>query len=91
MSMNDPIADLLTRIRNASSAGFPTVNIPASRLKADVCRVLKEEGFIREFEREEDGKQEAHRSLAGSEPAQHGPAADAEQEPATRELGPFMK
>ena len=57
MSMTDPIADLLTRIRNASSAGFPTVNVPASRLKAEICRVLKEEGFIREFEREDDGKQ----------------------------------
>ena len=57
MSMTDPIADLLTRIRNASSAGFPTVNVPASRLKEDICRVLQEEGFIREYAREEDGKQ----------------------------------
>ena len=57
MSMTDPIADLLTRIRNASSAGFPSVNVPASRLKTEICRVLKEEGFIREFAREDDGKQ----------------------------------
>jgi small subunit ribosomal protein S8 len=57
MTMTDPIADLLTRIRNASSAGFPSVTVPASRLKSEVCRVLKDEGFIREFEREDDGKQ----------------------------------
>ncbi len=46
MSMSDPIADLLTRIRNALHAGFPSVKAPASRLKEEVCRVLKEEGFI---------------------------------------------
>lgn len=57
MSMTDPIADLLTRIRNASSAGFPTVNVPASAVKAEICRVLKDEGFIRDVVREEDGKQ----------------------------------
>jgi small subunit ribosomal protein S8 len=55
--MTDPIADLLTRIRNASSAGFPTVTVPASRLKTEICNVLKDEGFIRGVEREEDGKQ----------------------------------
>ena len=57
MSVTDPIADLLTCIRNASSAGFPIVRVPASRVKSEVCRVLKEEGFIRGYEREEDGKQ----------------------------------
>ncbi len=57
MSMTDPIADLLTRIRNASQAGFPTVAVPASKLKTEICGVLKDEGFIRDVEREEDGKQ----------------------------------
>ncbi len=57
MSVTDPIADLLTSIRNASGAKFPTVRVPASNLKAEVCRVLAEEGFIRGFEREEDSKQ----------------------------------
>ena len=57
MSMTDPIADLLTRIRNALQAGFPTVEAPASRLKEELCRVLKEEGYIRGYAREEDGKQ----------------------------------
>ncbi len=57
MSMTDPIADLLTRIRNALQAGFPTVEAPASGLKEELCRVLKEEGYIRGYAREEDGKQ----------------------------------
>ncbi len=49
MSMNDPIADLLTRVRNASRAGHTTADIPASNLKVEVCRVLKEEGFIEDY------------------------------------------
>lgn len=49
MSMTDPIADLLTRIRNASKEGHEKLEIPASRLKANVVRVLKEEGYIRNF------------------------------------------
>jgi small subunit ribosomal protein S8 len=46
MSMSDPVADLLTRIRNAVRAGLADVEIPASKLKGQICRVLKEEGFI---------------------------------------------
>lgn len=57
MSMTDPIADLLTRIRNALHAGFSTVEAPASRLKEEVCRVLKEEGYIKDYVREDDDKQ----------------------------------
>ncbi len=57
MSMSDPIADLLTRIRNALSAGFNTVEAPASSVKEELCRVLKSEGYIRDYTREEDGKQ----------------------------------
>jgi small subunit ribosomal protein S8 len=49
MSMSDPIADLLTRIRNASAAHHAKVDVPASKLKVEVCRVLKEEGFIEDF------------------------------------------
>ncbi len=49
MSMTDPIADLLTRIRNASKEGHEKLEIPASRLKANVVRVLKEEGYIKNF------------------------------------------
>ncbi len=49
MSMSDPIADLLTRVRNAAQAQHKTVDVPASRLKVEICRVLKEEGYISEY------------------------------------------
>src|SRR3954462_11307406 len=49
MSMTDPIADLLTRIRNATKEKHEKVEVPASRLKANVVRVLKEEGYIKNF------------------------------------------
>jgi small subunit ribosomal protein S8 len=49
MAMVDPIADLLTRIRNGNAAGFPFVEVPASRMKGEVVRVLKREGYIRNF------------------------------------------
>lgn len=49
MGMTDPIADLLTRIRNACKEKHEKVEIPASRIKANVVRVLKEEGFIKNF------------------------------------------
>src|SRR3954471_20731771 len=49
MSMTDPVADLLTRIRNASREKHEKVEVPASRLKANVVRVLKEEGYIKNF------------------------------------------
>ena len=47
--MTDPIADFLTRIRNALMAGHDRVEVPASKIKAGICRVLKEEGFIKSF------------------------------------------
>ena len=49
MNVTDPIADMLTRIRNANSAGKPEVDIPYSRLKAEVANVLKREGYIANF------------------------------------------
>src|ERR1700758_2182488 len=49
MSMTDPIADLLTRVRNASREKHEKVEVPASRLKANIVRVLKEEGYIKNF------------------------------------------
>ena len=48
--ITDPIADMLTRIRNANIAHHERVDIPASRLKKDVARVLKDEGFVKSFE-----------------------------------------
>ncbi|HEX5313683.1 MAG TPA: 30S ribosomal protein S8 [Gammaproteobacteria bacterium] len=49
MSMHDPVADFLTCIRNAQGAGHPEVTVPASRLKRELARVLKEEGYIEDF------------------------------------------
>ncbi len=49
MSMTDPIADLLTRIRNAHLAKHDRLDVPASKLKLEVCRLLKEQGFIRDW------------------------------------------
>ncbi len=50
MSMTDPIADFLTRIRNAIHAAHETVDIPASKLKAEVARILAEQGYIDSYE-----------------------------------------
>jgi small subunit ribosomal protein S8 len=50
MSVNDPISDMLTRIRNAVSTGQPLVAMPSSNLKAEIARILREEGFIESFE-----------------------------------------
>jgi small subunit ribosomal protein S8 len=55
MVMTDPIADMLTRIRNASSANHDQVDIPASRMKRELVRIFKEEGYIRDFKIVEDG------------------------------------
>ena len=49
MSMSDPIADMLTRVRNALSAGHDECSMPASRLKADIAALLKREGFIKDW------------------------------------------
>ena len=50
MSVNDPIADMLTRVRNAVMVGHSVVAMPASTIKAEIARILKEEGFIEGFE-----------------------------------------
>ena len=55
--MTDPIADMLTRIRNANQAKHQVVEFPASRIKLEVLNVLKNEGYIEEYEKIEDGKQ----------------------------------
>jgi small subunit ribosomal protein S8 len=51
--LTDPIADYLTRIRNALSSGHDEVEIPASRLRLEMSRILKEQGYIRDFSREQ--------------------------------------
>ncbi|MDR4505288.1 MAG: 30S ribosomal protein S8 [Candidatus Scalindua sp.] len=57
MSMTDPIADMLTRIRNANMVGKESVNIPLSRIKLEIADVLKREGFIKDFKKISDDKQ----------------------------------
>jgi len=57
MSMTDPIADMFTRIRNAQMIGHTDVSMPASKVKAEIARVLKDEGYIEDFARADvDGK-----------------------------------
>ncbi len=55
MSMSDPIADMLTRIRNANTARHNTVDIPSSRVKVDIASILVKEGYVRGYEILEDG------------------------------------
>ena len=57
MQITDSIADLLTRIRNASTAKHDTVEIPASNMKKSICQILVDEGYIKSFTVAEDGKQ----------------------------------
>jgi small subunit ribosomal protein S8 len=57
MSVTDPIADMLTKIRNASLAKFEKVDIPASKLKVEIVKILKNEGYIKTFKKvSQDGK-----------------------------------
>ena len=57
MSMTDPIADLLTRIRNAQRAGLESIELPSSKLKIRVCEVLRDEGFVRTVVHKDEGPQ----------------------------------
>jgi small subunit ribosomal protein S8 len=56
MTMQDPVADMLTRIRNAQAAHHPAVRIPSSKLKVAICQVLEREGYIDGYEVEEGAK-----------------------------------
>lgn len=57
MAISDPIADMLTRIRNAGKAKFNSVDIPGSKLKTELAKVLKDEGYIRNYKFIKDNKQ----------------------------------
>ena len=57
MSMTDPVADMLTRVRNANMVGHERVEIPASKLKMEITRTLHEEGYIRNYRWIDDSKQ----------------------------------
>ena len=61
MMTTDPIADMLTRMRNALSARHPKVDVPASRLKNDIAKILKDEGYIANFKLTEDGTKKSIR------------------------------
>ena len=57
MTMTDPIADMLTRIRNANTVGHETVDIPASKIKKSIAAILTDEGYIKGYDVIEDDKQ----------------------------------
>jgi small subunit ribosomal protein S8 len=57
MSMTDPVADMITRVRNGVRAKVPRVDIPASKLKVEIARILKDEGYISNYKVSEDNKQ----------------------------------
>ncbi len=61
MNMTDPIADMITRIRNGVRARLPKIDVPASRLKTEIARILKDEGYIANYRYVDDGRQGAIR------------------------------
>ena len=68
MSMTDPIADMFTRIRNAQMIGHTDVSMPASKVKAEIARVLKDEGYIAGYEVDADGATQTMRIIFKSRP-----------------------
>src|SRR3982074_3343612 len=66
--VSDPIDDMLTRVRNANSARHPEVTVPASKLKLELARVLKDEGYIAGYEGEADGASQTMRIIFKSRP-----------------------
>ena len=71
MTLSDPIADMLTRIRNAGKAKFQSVDIPGSKIKTEIARVLKDEGYIRNYKFMKDGKQGVLRVYLRYDKRQH--------------------
>jgi small subunit ribosomal protein S8 len=57
MNMTDPVADMITRIRNGVRARLPKIDVPSSKLKVEIARILKDEGYIANFRRIEDERQ----------------------------------
>jgi small subunit ribosomal protein S8 len=76
MSMTDPIADMLTRIRNATTVRHDRTDVPASKMKIEIAKILKQEGYIRTFKMLEEGPQGLIRIYLkyadDGEPAIHG-------------------
>ena len=71
MTLSDPIADMLTRIRNASHAKFTKVDIPGSKIKTELAKVLKQEGFIKNYKFIQDDKQGTLRVYLKYTPSKH--------------------
>jgi small subunit ribosomal protein S8 len=69
MTTSDPIADMLTRIRNAQSARHAKVDVPSSRLKTDLAKILKDEGFIANYKLTEEGAKKSIRIYLKYTPA----------------------
>lgn len=69
MSTSDPIADMLTRIRNAAAARHPKVDVPSSKLKMEIARILKDEGFIMNYKPAEEGAKRSIRIYLKYTPA----------------------
>jgi small subunit ribosomal protein S8 len=69
MTTTDPVADMLTRIRNALQARHPKVDVPASRLKTDIAKILRDEGYIANYKLTEDGAQKSIRIYLKYTPA----------------------
>jgi small subunit ribosomal protein S8 len=67
--ISDPIADMLTRIRNALKARFPKVDVPASKLKTEIARILKDEGYILNYKIVDEGSHKAIRVYLKYTPA----------------------
>ena len=72
MSVSDPIADMLTKVRNASSIGHETVNIPASKLKWEIIRILKDEGYIKDYKKDSEGGFDTIRVFLKYDDGEHG-------------------
>lgn len=60
MNMTDPIADMLTRIRNGLHAGMKSVDVPASKVKVEIAKILKSEGYIDNYKVEGEGKDKTY-------------------------------
>ena len=86
----DPIADYLTRIRNAAQAGKRVVEIPGSNLKKDITRILFEKGYILSYKFEDDGKQ-GHEELLWLTPEAHHEVADGNEHQRVQNVTWYLK
>ena len=68
MTMSDPIADMLTRIRNANTAKHDTVDVPSSKMKLAIAQILLDEGYIKKYDIVEDVYKRQHRTWFRHEP-----------------------